>query len=91
MVKNLVCPTFFLCPYIEKGGKVNPDGDCLLVEPSKNHKQWAKYIKYLVENPEAIDILKHNLSKNQREKYSMEKICKDRVELYMDIAKNKHI
>ena len=83
---------YTLCgtPYIEKGGKVNPDGDCLLVEPSKNHKQWAKYIKYLVENPEVIDILKHNLSKNQRERYSMEKICKDRVELYRERIKNKH-
>ena len=46
--------------------------------------------KYLVENPEVIDILKHNLSKNQREKYSMEKICKDRVELYREIMKNKY-
>ena len=62
----------------------------MLVESSKNHKQWAKYIKYLVENPDVVDTLKENLSKNQRERYSMEKICKDRVELYIEIMKKKH-
>ena len=29
-------------------------------------------------------------AKNQRERYSMEKICKDRVELYMEIMKKKN-
>ena len=62
----------------------------MLVESSKNHKQWAKYIKYLVENPDVVDILKHNLSKNQRERYSMEKICEDSFELDREIMKKKN-
>ena len=76
-------------PYIEKGGKINENGNCLLVNPSKNHKQWIKYITYLVAHPEVVDTLKANLKKDMTEKYSMEKVCKDRVEFYKHIMENK--
>ena len=76
-------------PYIEKGGKINENGNCLLVDPLKNHKQWAKYITYLVAHPEVVDTLKANLKKDMTEKYSMEKVCKDRVEFYKHIMENK--
>ena len=33
---------------IEKGGKINEDGNALLIDSSKNHKLWAKYITKLV-------------------------------------------
>lgn len=79
---------YTLCstPYLEKGNVINPNGNCLLVDPSKNRKQWVKYIKYLVEHPDVIETLKSNLSKDQREKYSMANICKERVELYKKIV-----
>ena len=71
--------------YLEKGNKVNENGNCLLVDARKNRKQWAKYIKYLVENPDVIEKMKENLRDEMKEKYSMDKICKERVELYRKI------
>lgn len=64
---------------------VNWEGNCLLVDPRKNHKQWVKYIKYIVENPNVIDIMSNNLKKEMKEKYSMDKVCKERVDLYRKI------
>jgi glycosyltransferase involved in cell wall biosynthesis len=77
-------------PYLEKGNKVNENGNCLLVDKAKNHKDWAKYIKYLVENPEVIQKLKENLSRDMREKYSLDVVTKKRVELYKKIVEEKH-
>lgn len=73
-------------PYLERGNVVNENGNCLLVDPAKNHKQWAKYIKYLVEHPEVIDKIKANLRKDICEKYSLDNICKQRVALYKKIV-----
>lgn len=74
-----------LKPYIEKGGAINPEGNSLMVEPSKNHKQWAKYITYIVNHPECIEIMKDNLKKDICDKYSIENVSKDRIELYRRI------
>lgn len=77
-------------PYLSKGNVINENGNCLLVENSKNHKQWVKYIKYLVENPNVIDVLKANLSKDMHEKYSLDVVCKKRVELYKKVVEEKN-
>ena len=82
--------TIDLVPYIEKGGVVNPNGNALLVDSSKNHKQWAKYVTYVVEHPECIDIMKNNLKRDLCEKYSIENITKQRVELYRKIYEEKN-
>lgn len=66
----------------EKGNKFNEDGNCLLVETSKNHKQWAKYIKKLVENPELIEKLGENMYNHVKDTYNIETVAKARVELY---------
>ncbi len=78
-----------IIPYIEKGNTINPQGNGLLVDTSKNHKQWVKYITYIVNHPECLDIMKANLKKDVCEKYSMEKIAKERVALYFDILGKK--
>ena len=82
--------TIDLKPYIEKGGVINPEGNALLVDPSKNHKQWIKYITYIANNPECIDIMKNNLKRDVYEKYSIENVTKDRVNLYRSIYYNKN-
>lgn len=79
--------TLNLVPYIEKGGIINPEGNALLVDPSKNHKQWAKYITYIANHPECIEIMKNNLKRDICEKYSIENVTKDRVELYRKVYK----
>jgi hypothetical protein len=46
--------TIDLISGINKGGSLNPNGNCLLVESSKNHKQWSKFAKKLVDNHEMV-------------------------------------
>lgn len=81
--------TIDLKPMIEKGGKINDEGNALLVESSKNHKQWAKYITKLVNDKDMLDKLKDNLYNTVKDKYSLETVCKKRVEEYINIVNNK--
>jgi len=88
IAQNFGAYTIDLVPMIEKGGKVNENGTALLVDSSKNHKQWAKYINKLANDREMLKRLQDNLSKFVRENYSLEKICKDRVEFYKKLVEN---
>lgn len=71
----------------KKFGEVDETGNCILIEPSKKHKDWAKSIKRLVQNPELIDKLKYNLHEFVKDKYSLEKVSTDRAEWYKKIVK----
>lgn len=79
-----------LKPYIEMGGVINPEGNALLVDESKNHKLWTKYITYIVNHPECLEVMKANLKKDICDKYSLENVTKKRVELYRKIYAEKH-
>ena len=81
--------TIDLINAINRGGEINPDGNALLVDSIKNHKQWAKYIEKLVDNPELITLISNNLNKLITEKYSLENVTKKRVELYKKILKDE--
>lgn len=81
--------TIDLTSMIEYGGKVNEDANSLLVEPSKNHKQWSKYIEKLAANPDMVTKLQSNLHKFVIENYSMKKIAEERVNLYKSILGRK--
>lgn len=72
--------------YVGKFGEINKEGNALLVETAKNHKQWAKHIKYLLNNPEARVNIANNLSKKITEEYSLENVTKTRFDLYKKIA-----
>jgi glycosyltransferase involved in cell wall biosynthesis len=74
-------------PMINRGGEINEDGNCLIVETRKNHKDWAKYINKLANDREMLKKLQDNLSKYIRERYSLEEVCKQRVELYRQLAR----
>ena len=63
------------------------NGNAFLVDSSKNHKQWYKYIKRLINDPSEIEVLGNNLHKMVSEKYSMEKISEDRRNLYKSLVK----
>ena len=69
------------------GGKYNEKGNCLLVSPKKNHKQWAQHMKRLVENPNLIKDLGEKLYETVKDKYSLKKVCKDRVEFLKTLVK----
>jgi len=64
----------------ERGGGFNPKGNALLVEPEKNHKQWHKHMKLLMENPNMVEDLGNKLYEVVSTKYSLKKVCEDRVE-----------
>lgn len=81
--------TIDLKPYIEFGGKINEDGNALLVDSRKNHKDWVKYINKLAENPKYVQDLKKNLANTVKDTYSIEKVCADRVEFYKKIVSDR--
>lgn len=81
--------TLNLIPMIEKGGKVNENGTALLVNSSKNHKQWAKFINKLANNSEMLKKLQDNLYEFVKDRYSLDEICKQRVEFYKNIVNTK--
>ena len=72
---------------IEFGGKINPEGNALLVDETKNHKDWAKYVEKLAKNPELVKQLQDNLYRDVHEKYDLATVTKDRVEFYKSIIK----
>jgi len=68
-------------------GKFNDNGNSLLVNPRRNHKDWAKHMKRLVENPNMIEDLGNRLYETVKDKYSLKKVCQDRVEFFKSIIK----
>ena len=86
--QNFGAYTIDLVPMIEKGGKINENGTALLVDSSKNHKQWGKYINKLANDRDMLKKLQDNLAKFVQENYSSEKICKERVEFYKKLVES---
>jgi glycosyltransferase involved in cell wall biosynthesis len=66
-------------------GKYNDKGNALLVGSKKNHKDWAKHMKRLIDSPNMIEDLGNRLYETVKDKYSLKKTCKDRVEFFKTI------
>lgn len=88
IAQNFGAYTIDLVPFREFGGKINENGTALLVDSRKNHKDWAKNINFLAEHPEYVEKLKENLYNFVKNKYSLEKVCEERVNVYKHIVKN---
>jgi glycosyltransferase involved in cell wall biosynthesis len=71
----------------KKGGEIDPEGNCILVEPRKAHKDWVKYVVKLVEHPEYVKLLQDNLAKHVEENYNLEKWTGVRAEFYKSLVK----
>ena len=84
--QNFGAYTINLVPMIEKGGKINEEGTALLVDSSKNHKQWAKYINKLADDADMLKKLQNNLYNFVKDSYSLAEICRQRVEFYKSIV-----
>lgn len=73
--------------FFQKGGIINKNGNCVLIDNKKAHKDWAKTIEKLIKNPEYVDLLKNNMAKHVEENYNLEKITAERAEWYKKICK----
>lgn len=67
---------------IKFGGELDPNGNAILVETVKNHKDWYSAIKKLINNPELVKQLQDNLYNTVKNKYSINKVTEDRKNLY---------
>ena len=72
-----------LTSMIEKGGGINENGNALLVDSSKNHKLWAKYITRLVRDRSLVKKLQENLHNTVKDKYCLKTVCEQRVKEYL--------
>jgi glycosyltransferase involved in cell wall biosynthesis len=61
-------------------GVYNNTGNALLVEPRKNHKDWTKNMKRLVDSPNMIEDLGNKLYETVKDTYSLKNVCKNRVD-----------
>lgn len=71
----------------QKGGNIDKNGNSILIDNRKAHKDWAKTVEKLVKNPEIVKLLQDNLHNEIIKKYNLSKITKDRVEFYKKIVK----
>jgi glycosyltransferase involved in cell wall biosynthesis len=69
-------------------GTFNQKGNALLVDTNRNHKEWAKHMKRFIESPNMVEDLGNRLYETVKEKYSLKKVCKDRVQFIKSIIKN---
>jgi glycosyltransferase involved in cell wall biosynthesis len=61
------------------------DGNALLVDENRNHSDWAKFIEKLVKNPNLIEDLGERLYETVKDTYDLNKVTKDRAELYKSL------
>jgi glycosyltransferase involved in cell wall biosynthesis len=63
------------------------DGNALLVDENRNHSDWSKYMKKLIENPNWAYDLGQRLYETVKDTYDLNKVTKDRAELYKTLVK----
>ena len=66
-------------------GNFNSNGNALLVNPKRNHKDWAKQMKRLIDNPNMIEDLGNRLYETVKDTYSLKNVCNDRVQFFKSI------
>lgn len=68
------------------GGEIDTTANGILVETVKNHKDWYKAIKKLIQQPELIKTLGENLYNTVKDTYSIEAVCNTRRDLYKNLV-----
>jgi glycosyltransferase involved in cell wall biosynthesis len=63
------------------------DGNALLVDEARNHSDWSKYMKKLIDNPNLAYDLGQRLYETVKDTYDLNNISKDRAELYKSLVK----
>jgi glycosyltransferase involved in cell wall biosynthesis len=63
------------------------NGNALLVKEERNHSDWAKNIKFLVNNPNLIVDLGERLYETVKDTYDLRNVTKTRAEWYKTLVK----
>jgi len=63
------------------------NGNALLVDKNRNHGDWAKYMKKLIQNPSWAEDLGERLYETVKDTYNLNTVTKTRAELYKTLAK----
>lgn len=78
--------TIDLVNAFEKGGSINENANSFMVDKSKTNKDWLRYIKKFIQNPELVDVLGNNLYNTVSSNYSMDKVTEDRRNYYLGLV-----
>ena len=70
---------------LDKGNFV--DGNALLVDENRNHSDWSKYVKKLVQNPNLIQDMGERLYETVKDTYDLRNVSKERAEWYKTLIK----
>lgn len=71
--------------YVQYGGEIDHTGNAILIDSTKNHKDWYKNIKRIILNPEIITELSTNLHNTVKDTYSIESVTTNRRKLYKEL------
>lgn len=63
------------------------DGNALLVQETRNHSDWSKHIKKLVQNPNLIIDLGERLYETVKDTYNLKNVTSTRSEFYKSLIK----
>jgi glycosyltransferase involved in cell wall biosynthesis len=63
------------------------DGNAMLVNENRNHSDWAKYIKKLVDNPNLVNDMGERLYETVKDTYDLNNVTKNRAEYYKSLIK----
>ena len=63
------------------------DGNALLVEENRNHNDWFKFIKKLINNPNMAKDMGERLYETVSQKYDLNIVTVDRAQFYKSIIK----
>ena len=63
------------------------DGNALLVDKHKNHSDWAKFVKKLVDNPNMVKDMGERLYETVKDRYDLNKVTIDRKDFYLSIIR----
>lgn len=69
-------------------GQFKSDGNSLLVSTKRNHKDWEKHIKRLIENPNMVEDMGNRLYDTVKDAYSLDTVSKNRIEFIKSIINN---
>jgi len=61
------------------------DGNALLVRENRNHADWAKYIKKLIDNPTWAEDLGERLYETVKDKYDLNTVTDTRAQIYKNL------
>jgi glycosyltransferase involved in cell wall biosynthesis len=62
------------------------DGNALLVEENRNHSDWSRFIKKLVNNPNLIKDMGERLYETVKDEYDLRNVTKTRAEWYKTLV-----